>query len=46
MNYQVQVFETKKGSGSKNCQFQVFQKAQRTIEFHERIDKDPAIFDF
>jgi len=33
----------KKKLDSKNLQFRVFQKVQRTTEFHERIKKDPAV---
>jgi hypothetical protein len=35
------VFEKK--SDSKNCQFQVFKKLQRTARFYERTGKDPAV---
>jgi hypothetical protein len=34
---------TKKKLDSKNLQFWVFQKVQRTTKFHERIEKDPVV---
>jgi hypothetical protein len=33
----------KKKLDPKNLQLWVFQKVQRTTDFHERIEKDPAV---